>query len=198
MLNIAYNTSRLQKIIDEFKERQSFVQLRKSQNRGKAAAQHEIAEAVKDYLQGESIATIAKSLYRSTGFVKAIIERVGVPARPSSAVERRGMAYLPEECVAEEFEPGEIVWSAKYHAPAEIKYELSIDYQAEKAGCSDVNYEKKYGSKGYTIWVREPISTSDDFSFGDVNTGGFFAAALAYDLGSLKHLEKYGVDLSRI
>ena len=39
--------------------------------------------------------------------------------------------YLPEECVAEDFADGEIVWSAKYHGPAIIKQELSVDYQAE-------------------------------------------------------------------
>ena len=42
--------------------------------------------------------------------------------------------YLPDECIAEDFANGEIVWSAKYHGPAIIKQELSVDYQAEKPG----------------------------------------------------------------
>ena len=32
----------------------------------------------------------------------------------------------------------------------------------------------------------------------NVSTGGYAAYSLAYDLGKLSHLEKYGVDLSRI
>ena len=28
--------------------------------------------------------------------------------------------------------------------------------------------------------------------------GGFYAFALAYDLGKLKHLEEYGVDLEKL
>ena len=158
----------------------------------------EISEAIRDYLSGDTVSTIAKSLYRSPGFVKSIIERVGVPSRPTSKEERREVGYLPEECVVEEFATGEIVWSARHHAPAEIRYELSVAYQAEKAGFQDTNYEKKYGTKCYNIWVREPFDSDKEFWIGGIDSGGFYASALAYDLGSLKHLEKHGVDLSRL
>ena len=198
ILNISYNTARLSSIIDEYHGQKEYVQLRKSQNRGKPASSMEISEAIRDYLSGDTVSTIAKSLYRSPGFVKSIIERVGVPSRPTSKEERREVGYLPEECVAEEFAPGEIVWSARHHAPAEIRYELSVAYQAEKAGFEDTNYEKKYGTKCYNIWVREPFDGDKEFWISGIDSGGFYASALAYDLGSLKHLEKHGVDLSRI
>jgi hypothetical protein len=158
----------------------------------------EISEVIRDYLQGDSIATIAKSLYRSSGFVKSIVERVGIPSRGVSKEERTSVGYLPEECVAEEFLPGEIVWSARHHAPAEILYELSVDYQAEKAGFQDTNYENKYGAKCYNIWVTEPFDNTKEFWIGGIESGGYYATSLAYDLGSLKHLEKYGVDFSRL
>ena len=197
-MNISYNTARLSKIIEDFDERTAYVQLRKSQNRGKGATPQEIAEVIRDYLSGDSIATIAKSLYRSSGFVKSIVERVGIPSRGVSKEERSTIGYLPEECVAEEFSPGEIVWSARHHAPAEIEYEISVDYQAERPGFKDTNYEKKYGAKCYSIWIREDIDQDKEFWVSGIETGGFKAIALAYDLGSLRHLEKYGVDFSRI
>jgi len=198
ILNISYNTARLSKIIEDFDERAAYVQLRKSQNRGKGATPQEIAEVIRDYLSGDSIATIAKSLYRSSGFVKSIVERVGIPSRGVSKEERSTVGYLPEECVAEEFAPGEIVWSARHHAPAEIEYEISVDYQAERPGFKDTNYEKKYGAKCYSIWIREDIDQDKEFWVSGIETGGFKAIALAYDLGSLRHLEKYGVDFSRL
>ena len=198
ILNISYNTARLSKIIEDFDERAAYVQLRKSQNRGKGATPQEIAEVIRDYLSGDSIATIAKSLYRSSGFVKSIVERVGIPSRGVSKEERSTVGYLPEECVAEEFLPGEIVWSARHHAPAEIEYEISVDYQAERPGFKDTNYEKKYGAKCYSIWIREDIDQDKEFWISGIETGGFKAVALAYDLGSLRHLEKYGVDFSRL
>ena len=193
MLNIAYNTTRLQRIIDDYQDKVEYRELRKKQNRGRGATDAEIREAVERYLSGESLAEIASGLFRSSGFVRSIIERVGVP----SVARESGVAVLPESCVAESFSPGEIVWSAVYQKPARIEQELSIDYQAERAGFIDVNYEEKYGSKCYAIYVMEEVR-DDTEKWANVETGGYFAYSLAYDLGKLSHLEKYGVDLSRI
>jgi hypothetical protein len=193
MLNIAYNTTRLQRIIDDYQDKIEYRELRKKQNRGRGASNEEICEAVERYLSGESIAEIASGLYRSSGFIRSIIERVGVPR-----VEREsGIAVLPDSCVAESFSPGEVVWSAVYQKPARVDYELSVDYQAEREGFIDVNYERKYGSKCYAIYVMEEIR-DDTEKWANVETGGYAAYSLAYDLGKLSHLEKYGVDLSRI
>ena len=193
ILNIAYNTTRLQRIIDDFEETQAYREKRKLQNKGKAATKDEVADAVTRFLSGDPISDIASGLYRSAGFIKAIIERVGVPQKQEGVYD-----YLPEECVAEDFTIGEIVWSAKYHGPAIIRAELSVDYQAERPGYRDVNYEKKYGTKAYNIWVIEKVD--DDYSdrWTTATGGGFSSTQLAYDLGKLSHLEHYGIDLSRI
>ena len=193
MLNIAYNTTRLQRIIDDYQDKVEYRELRKKQNRGRGATDAEIREAVERYLSGESLAEIASGLFRSSGFVRSIIERVGVP----SVARESGVAVLPESCVAESFSPGEIVWSAVYQKPARIEQELSIDYQTEREGFIDVNYETKYGSKCYAIYVMEEVR-DDTEKWANVETGGYAAYSLAYDLGKLSHLEKYGVDLSRI
>jgi hypothetical protein len=192
MLNIAYNTTRLQRIIDDYEDKKSYRELRKAKNRGKAATDSEITEAVELFLSGDSIAAIAKGLYRSAGFVRGIIERVGVPQKTDAKID-----FLPDECCAEDFDEGEIVWAARYSAPAIVRHEVSVDYQAERAGYSDVNYEKKYGSKCYSIYVMEKIR-QDQEMYIEAMTGGFNAFCLAYDLGKLTHLKKYGVDLSRI
>ena len=198
ILNIAYNTARLQKIVTEYEERKAYTATRKAKLRGKAATDDEIKSAVTEYLSGDPVSSIAKGLYRSASFVKNLIERVGVPSKPASAEERTGVAYLPDECCSEEFNKGEIVWSARHHSPAIVDYELSVDYQAERAGFFDVNYEKKYGSKCYAIYVLQPVQQSEDVWMQVPNVGGFSAYSLAYDLGSLRHLEKYGVDLTKI
>src|SRR5210317_732401 len=58
ILNIAYNTTRLQKIIDDFLETQEYQKKRRAMNRGKPASNEEIKEAVIGYLAGEPIADI--------------------------------------------------------------------------------------------------------------------------------------------
>jgi hypothetical protein len=198
ILNISYNTTRLNKIIEDFHEQQEYSKKRKSQNRGKPATDGEIKELVVDYLTGVGITEIAKSLYRSPSWVKSQLERVGVPTRPANKAERMVIELLPENCCSEDFEKGEIVWSARHHCAAIIEQEMSIDYQAEKPGISDTDYEKKYGSKCYAIYILENVDQSKEFWIGGIEKGGYSAYALAYDLGKLTHLQKYGVDLSRI
>lgn len=192
MLNISYNTTRLGRILDDFNEVASYREVRKSQNRGKKATSMETKEAIECYLKGETISDISKRLYRSTTFVKNILDRVGVPEKLPKT-KRKGPAYLPDECVSESFKEGEKVWSACYHAPAIIKQEYTKEYQNENAGIQYVNYEEKYGCSLYSIWVIEG-DTEWNENFGYI-TGGFGAHQLAYDLGSLRHLEEYGIRL---
>ena len=193
MLNIAYNTARLQRILDDYQDKVEYRELRKKQNRGRGASNEEIREAVERYLSGDSISEIAAGLFRSASFIKGIIERVGVP----NTSKESGVIPLPDSCIAESFSEGEVVWSAVYNKPARVNYEISVDYQVEREGFIDVNYEKKYGSKCYAIYVMEEVR-DDTEKWANVETGGFAAYSLAYDLGKLSHLEKYGVDLSRI
>lgn len=198
ILRISYNTTRLGAIIDEYNSKQDYRKQRISYNRGRPATKQEISEAVMGYLNGEPISAIAKGLFRSTAFVKNLLDNVGVPTKPATAEERNTTAFIPDQCIAESFSEGQIVWSAKHHTAAIIDKEISVDYQAEKPGFIDVNYEKKYGSRCYAIYVMQEIRESDDFWVANIDTGGYFAYALAYDLASLEHLKEYGVDLKRI
>lgn len=176
ILNISYNTTRLNKIILEHEERKEYVASRKATNKGKRAAPHEIKEAITYYLQGASVSEISKGLYRSSGFVRSILDKVGVPQRPTSAEERTVPSIIPESCVSEEFIVGEKVWSATYHAPAIVDAETVVKNQ--------------YESKGYRVYI---IEKSEEDA-----VGGFYAYQLACELGKLSHLEDHGVDLARI
>ena len=122
---------------------------------------------------------ISQGMYRSAGFIRAILDRVGVPTRPVAIEERKGCAFLPDQCVAEEFEKGEKVWSAFYHAPAIVVKEYT-----------DPMYIDKYAGKCYSIYVLEESES--------LNVGGYHGASIAYDLGKLTHLEQYGIDITKI
>lgn len=128
--------------------------------------------------------------------MKSVIERVGIPSRVLED-DAWKPDYLPEQCVAGSFTEGEIAWSAVYHRPCIIEAEMSVDYQAEKLGYQDVNYEKKYSSKAYKIYVLTK-SDDDEDDFMRRRIPGFYGYSLAYDLGSLQHLKEYGVDLRKL
>ena len=192
ILNISYNTTRLKTIIEEFVEKKDYRDRRKSENRGKPASKFEITNAIESFLHGNNISDISQRMYRSPSFVKGIIERAGVPRKRSK--EEKGEAYqpffLPEECVSETFEEGEVVWSALYDQAAIIHKEETV-----------IDYEKKYGSKCYNVYIFELIEWNPDMLVSGwigERLGGFHSSQLAYDLGSLKHLEAYGVNLQKL
>ena len=200
ILNIRYNTTRLAKIIEEWRDTQEFRERRKAQNKGKAATKDEIRAVVQSYLDGDNVSTIAASIYRSPSFIKGIIERLGVPQKlAESDYEGMKNAMLPEECVAEEFEYNEKVWYPRKNKFALVKAEITQLYQSQSAGYSCygnitkcINYEDKYGAKCYNVWVLEPCDTSQTlFPWVDGSKTGYHSCALAYELGSLKHLKEY-------
>ena len=79
ILNIRYNTTRLQNIIDDFEQTLARKERFKAEKRGKAASQEEISQVVRGYIDGQNVSNIAEGMYRSPAFVKNIINRLGVP-----------------------------------------------------------------------------------------------------------------------
>ena len=57
ILNIRYNTTRLQNIIDDYEDTLAFKTKRKDQLRGKPASEDEIKSVVQSYIEGENILT---------------------------------------------------------------------------------------------------------------------------------------------
>lgn len=191
ILNIAYNTTRLQKIIDRHKEIEEFASHRRAANRGKKATPEEIQTVALEYLRGDSVAQIAAGLFRSHVFVKSIVQRIGIPSRTEDT------SILPEECISDSFKEGQHVWSAIHKTLAVVVNELSPEYLDSKKGLANLDYEEKYSSKVYSIYVLDN-NTYEDTLFPGVSTGGFHAYAPAYELGSLKHLEDLGVNLEKV
>jgi hypothetical protein len=184
ILNIAYNTNRLSKIIEEHDEQKAYTKKRKAGLRGRPASNAEISEAVTSFLEGDTFTDISKRLFRSVGFVRAILEKVGVPERPSNKEERKVHHYFPDECVSMDFEPGEIAWSSIYHSTVTVTKQLN-----------NIDYESTYGCPCYSVYVTQKLDDEDElFS----RTGGFYAYTPAYELGKLEHLTKYGVVLERL
>ena len=180
ILNIAYNTTRLSKIIADHQETIEFRARRKAQNKGKGVTEAEKVSIVKYYLDGANVSDIAKALYRSPAFIKAVIERMGVPQKlPDTDYKGIREAMIPEPCVAEEFEPNERVWSAQGNCIAVVKREITESH----------NFER-HGSKCYLLWEIEMAECESPY-FGTIKNAGRSATRLAHDLGSLTHLQEY-------
>ncbi len=164
ILNISYNTSRLQTIIDNYKEKVARVAKLRAEKSRTPATPTEIQYCIESTLQGENVSNIANNLYRSPGFVTSILTKVSCPKRST------GWSYftpeiIPDEAVRDSFEIGEKVWSARYESLATIKSEVK---------------NQKHPSKVYAIYLEDERWQQSAYQ-------------PAEELASLSHLTKYGV-----
>jgi hypothetical protein len=165
ILGMAYNTTRLSSIIEEFKQKQTRTAKRKAELRGKPATQEEIVYIISEYLNGETIDALSKSTFRGPAFVKAILENNDVPIRQTSH-DYFNPELIPDGAVRERFKVGEIVYSSRYDSIARIDMEQK---------------DSRYGWI-YRVWLlAEKWKQS--------------AYQEAYELASLEHLRKIGVQI---
>ena len=123
ILNISYNTSRLDKLIEAFKTKKEQEAKRRAEKRGKPATLDEAQFIITEYLEGKPIDAISKGTYRGTTFVKNILEKYGVPER-STSPDYFHPKLIPEAAMRTEFKEGEHVYSARYDSMATIKAEI--------------------------------------------------------------------------
>ena len=163
ILGMAYNTTRLGTIIENFKANQARSAKRRAELRGKPATKEDTVYIIGEYLAGETVDSISKMTYRSPTFIKKLLEDNSVPIRVP------GHSYfepqlVPEGAVRERFKVGEVVYSARYDSTARIEAEQKSE---------------KYGFI-YRVWLL-----SDKWLQA--------AWQEAYELASLEHLRELGV-----
>lgn len=182
VLNISYNTTRLANIIEGYKARKELDSKRRAANRGKPASPDEIKSVIEDYMSNITVSDIADSLFRSTTFVRNIIDTVGVPQR-GVGENYFNFSQLPEQCVSDEFNDNEIAWSARHQSPCIVEKFLG----KTKDGCANL----------YRVYVIEPFEVPEKLYVKSWGTPGFYTNQPAFELGRLEHLKAYGVDVER-
>jgi len=165
ILGMSYNTTRLGTIIEDYKQKQIRTAQRKSQLRGKPATQEEKVYIISEYLNGETVDAISKMTYRSSRFIKDILEANSVPIRvPGSSYFDPQL--IPDGAVRDRFKVGEVVYSSRYDSIARIDAEQKSD---------------KYGFV-YRIWLLSDRWLQSAYQE-------------ASELASLEHLRELGVKI---
>lgn len=163
ILGMAYNTARLDSILQQFRDRQQRDTERRAALRGKPATPSEVAFIIQEYVQGETVEGISRSTYRGTEFIKRILEDNHIPKRNSSHDYFRPQ-LIPDGAVRDRFQVGETVYSARYDSTAKIVSEQTHPHWG---------------------WVYRVWLTNDKWLQ--------YAYQPACELASLKHLEPLGV-----
>lgn len=165
ILGMSYNTTRLGTIIEDYKQKQIRTAQRKSQLRGKPATQEEKVYIISEYLNGETVDAISKMTYRSSKFIKDVLEGNSVPIRvPGSSYFNPEM--IPDGAVRDRFKVGEVVYSSRYDSIARIDAEQKSE---------------KYGFV-YRIWLLSDRWLQSAYQE-------------ASELASLEHLRELGVKI---
>ena len=130
ILGMAYNTTRLGTIIENFKANQARSAKRRAELRGKPASREDIIYIISEYLAGETVDSISKMTYRSTTFIKRVLEDNAVPIRVP------GHTYfspelIPDGAVRDRFQVGEVVYSARYDSLARIETETKTETEVK-------------------------------------------------------------------
>ena len=123
MLNISYNTTRLDKIIETYKLKKERHAALRAEKRGKPASKDEIGYIITEYLSGNTMTSIRQSVYRGTPILRSILEKYQVPERQSSP-DYFHPELIPDGAVADDFLPDEVVYSACYDSLAKIVKEV--------------------------------------------------------------------------
>ena len=163
ILGMAYNTTRLGTIIEEWKKKQTKNAERRAEKRGKPVTGEERVYIISEYLAGETVDSLSKSTYRSPTFVKSVLETNSVPIRvPGSSYFCPEL--IPEGAIRERFKVGEVVYSARYDSTARIDAE---------------SFSEKHGWI-YRVWLLSEKWQQNAYQE-------------ATELASLEHLREMGV-----
>lgn len=172
ILNISYNTTRLNKILDEYNGKKEYQEKRRKQLRGKPFDEHEVRYTILNYLKGDSISELARSQYRTIQGVKKVLAEYNIPERDGSHTYWNP-TVIPDDAISKDFNEGELVWSARYNCVAEIRHRLNDEtYSIWVFGKHNESAYQPYWELGKLDILQKLGVTKDDFD--DFDTRGLF------------------------
>ena len=108
LLGIAYNTTRLDKLIADYQQKKAKDAARRAEKRGKPATKDDLSFIIPEYLPGAPVASISNSIHRGAAFLHTVLENYGIPKR-SNSYSYRTPELVPEMAIRDRFKVGERV-----------------------------------------------------------------------------------------
>ena len=129
ILNISYNTTRLNKIISEYEEKIAWRTKRKRELRKAPITIKDKKEIIESYLAGDALSAISDSTYRSIAVIKRVLTSFNVPIR-NTGVTYQNPPLIPDNGINNNYEKGDLVFSARYNCPAYIRHKIDDETYA--------------------------------------------------------------------
>lgn len=119
-LNIAYNTTRLGKIIEAYKDRVATETRIRKKLRGTLLSPQEKSAILESYVMGESVTAIAKATYRPRQLIDNFLLEENIPRIAGKSTYHKNVPMIPEGAIKEHYRPEDLVFSARYNCLATI------------------------------------------------------------------------------
>lgn len=130
ILGIAYNTTRLQNLIDNFLNRQDLEKQHRAKKRKEVVTNAEVADWITDYLSGMGFEELSQSYFRSVNIIKYYIAKNGALLRHAK-VDKLNPPMVPDKCMSDDFDIGEYCWSMAYNGIVQIKAKYKDAFRVE-------------------------------------------------------------------
>ena len=119
-LNIAYNTTRLGKIIQQYKDRIEMDAKMRSKLKGTMLSDNEKRTILEMYVTGESVAAISKATYRSRVNITNFLHEEHIPNCGGKSTYHKNVPMIPAGAIRQDYEPDDLVFAARYNCLALI------------------------------------------------------------------------------
>lgn len=126
ILNIAYNTTRLKKIIDEYVERREYETRRRKELRSTPLSKGDISFIVSSYLENGNISEIVDYTFRSANVIKRVLNKYNIPLRNSQNTYHNPVD-LDVSALADDYVLDDLVYSSRYDQAAYISKKVGSD-----------------------------------------------------------------------
>jgi len=119
MLGMAYNTTRLNTIIEKHIEEKDYHEKRRKELRKQPLSTEDLSYIISSYLEEPNLSIIAETTHRSTTVIKRVLERYNIPLR-SREISYRNPIFLEDDSISMDYAKDDLVYSARYDEPAYI------------------------------------------------------------------------------
>ena len=150
MLNISYNTKRLDKIIEEYEEGVERTKRLRKKMRSTPITDEDIKYICECYLDGDSLESISEYTFRSSQVIKRVLTNYNIPLR-SAENDYFNPTLVPDDAIKEEYNAGDLVYSAKYSQVATI---MGVASGAKNVGVYNIRLHGNNYSSAYQPWYE--------------------------------------------
>lgn len=175
LLGIAYNTKRLEKIVEDFDNKEAREAELKKAARNKIFTEAEKAAIAKSYLNGETQSALAKQFYVSPQRIKKILIETGTPIRARGKKQAATVDHIIQD-LESKFKEGDKVFIAKENCFAVVdkvydedfleyletgrqKAIELVEFKPDRLGSSGGHYEPKEGIHYDVYWLFDDGSS---------------------------------------